>query len=88
MSSLLSRVKTLSAHDFFCLFLQHEVFFHRITYAESESSALDGIPFPPIIGRNYEHMSHLINLSVIVVLTTVLIIKGQFSVRMATVRVK
>ena len=67
---------------------QHQIGIHRINYAESASSALDGIPFPPIIGRNYEHMSHLISLSVIVVLTVVLIIKGQFSVRMATVRVK
>ena len=60
----------------------------KIAYAESESSALDGIPFLPIIVQNYERMSNLISLSLIVVVTIVLIIKGQFSVRMATVRAK
>ena len=50
---------------------------------------LDGFPFPPIIGRNHKPMNQtLFSLSLIVVVLAVLIIKDQFSVRMATVRVK
>jgi len=50
---------------------------------------LDLFPFPPIIGRNIQPMNpSLFSLSLIVVVLVVLIIKGQFSVRMATVRTK
>lgn len=56
--------------------------------SESEIATLDGFPLTPIIGRNQKPMYSLFSLSLIVVLTIVLIIKGLFSVRMALVRVK
>jgi|GEM_PF-1381076 len=50
---------------------------------------LDGFPFLPIIGRNHTLMyTTLSSLNLIVVVLAVLIIKDQFSVRMATVRAK
>jgi hypothetical protein len=52
-------------------------------------NSLDLLPNKPIIGRNREAMNEIFNLSlIIVVLLAVLIIKDQFSVRMAAVRVK
>ena len=53
-------------------------------------SPLDGFSIPPIIRRNtYRQMNtSIFSLSLIVVLIAVLIIKDQFSVRMATVRAK
>ena len=57
--------------------------------SESENLDLDGFPFPPIIVRSYQPMNtSLFSLSIIVVVLAVLIIKDQFSVRMAAVRVK
>jgi len=56
--------------------------------SDSEIFALDELPFPPIIGRNQKPMNTIFSLSLIVVLIVVLIIKGLFAVRMATVRVK
>jgi len=53
-------------------------------------SPLDGFSILPIIRRNtYRQMNtSIFSLSLIVVLIAVLIIKDQFSVRMATVRAK
>jgi hypothetical protein len=51
--------------------------------------ALDGLQFPPIIGRNIKPMNpSIFTLSIIVVLLAVLIIKDLFVVGLATVRVK
>ena len=50
--------------------------------------SLDLFPNRPIIGRNSQPMNILFELSLIVVLIVVLIIKDLFVVRMATVRTK
>jgi hypothetical protein len=51
--------------------------------------ALDGLQFPPIIGRNIKPMNpSIFALSLIVVILSVLILKDPFSVRMAKVRVR
>jgi hypothetical protein len=51
--------------------------------------SLDLFPILPIIERNPNHMNPYLTVSlIVVVLISVLIIKDQFSVRMATVRVK
>jgi hypothetical protein len=50
--------------------------------------SLDFYTNQPIIGRNSQPMNTLFELSLIVVLVVVLIIKDLFVVRMATVRVK
>lgn len=55
---------------------------------QTPPQSLDGFPNQPIIGRNYIPMNMLLSLSLIAILIVVLIIKGLFSVRMATVRVK
>lgn len=49
---------------------------------------LDEFPNQPIIGRNITLMNHFFTLSLIVVVLAVLIIKDQFVVRMAAVRIK
>lgn len=49
---------------------------------------LDVFSNRPIIGRNIQSQMNIFSLSLIVVLIVVLIIKDQFWVRMATVRVK
>ena len=55
---------------------------------QTPPQSLDGFMNQPIIGRNYIPMNMLLSLSLIAILIVVLIIKGLFSVRMATVRVK
>ena len=65
------------------------VFSGGLSFLRNLHFPLDGFPFPPIIGRNHKLMyTTLSSLSLIVVVLAVLIIKDQFSVRMATVRVK
>ena len=61
----------------------------RLPFLRNLHFPLDLFPFPPIIGRNIQPMNpSLFTLTLIVVVLVVLIIKGQFSVRMATVRTK
>jgi len=58
-------------------------------YPLSGKLSLDLFSFKPIIGRNTHNiMNSIFSLSLIVVLIAVLIIKDQFVVRMAKVRVK
>ena len=74
---------------FNCARGETELFYEVVKINRIPPNPLDFYPNKPIIGRNHQPMNtSLFSLSIIIVVLAVLIIKDQFSVGMATVKVK